>query len=555
MPNEIKWYQLLLVISVLNNGEVSALEAEAVNLLNNYVDQNRWYLVLDIIASGMISDEYLHEDFDLDGLSNYEELKLGSNPLNCLETNSTNLSERYVVIIPPLKCGTPACYTPYFSLELYHVLKKHGYRDDNIILAYPRYIKELFQIDMLSYLKDFDLMREPGNVTVDFWYLDWIEESENFLDFLKNNKPWDGNDVVIIFEMGHGSYICNQEKSDWVYDLLDELKPYGKIIWFRSTCFAGTFFENYFYRRYPENFIGIASSTSAPNYTGVGYPPPSAVGGFEHLQHLFYFDFQEIIPRIINWHRSPFEVLVSNTFLSIKDMADKGIDRMYFYCSDEEKNWLKSWNFIHYIPSICTPKFYPKGIWYKVEAKLENGTEISIPFTVNGEEHITQYFGYREANKFNIKITKIFYPNERVRYVFIGWSDGLEDNSRTLYFKEELIELDAIYKVQYYLEIISGYGCITGSGWYDKGAEVTVKVQPIIGFLIERHFVEWIVDEGTPNEYRTTNRTLIIMMNAPHKVKALWRTSYNYSQIIILILVTVASLTVAFLIYQKRKRQ
>ena len=555
-PNEIKWYQLLLVISVLNNGRVSALEAEAVNSLNNYVDQNRWYLVLDIIASRMISDEYLQEDFDLDGLSNYEELKLGSNPLNCLETNSTNLSERYMIIIPPLKCGTPACSTLYSSLELYHVLKKHGYCDDNIILGYLKYSEELFQVGMLSYLKDLDLMRDLGNVTVDFWYFNWVEESEEFLNLLKNNKPWDGNDVVIIFEMGHGSYLCsNKEEPDWAYNLLDDLKPYGKIIWFRSTCFAGTFFETYFYRGYPENFVGIASSTSAPNYTGVGCPPPTAMGGFEHFECLFYFDFQEIIPRIVNWSRSPFEVLVSNTFLSIKEVADKRIDRMYFYCNDKEENWLETWNLIHYIPYKKFPMLYSEGIWYKITARLENGTLVSVPFTLNEKEYVTQYFGYQESKRFKIKVDEIFVPSDGVRYLFIEWSDGLKDSSRTIYFKNQLVELEAVYKVQYYLEVISEYGYTTGGGWYDKGAEAVVKVQPTIGFLIEHHFVEWIIDEGTPNEYRTANKTLVIVMNAPHKVKALWRTSYNYTQIIILILVTVASLTAAFLIYQKRKRQ
>ena len=395
VPNEIKWYQLLLIMYVLNDERVSDLEVKAINFLNNYIQQNRWYLVLDIIASGVLCDQYLFLDFDLDGLNNYEELKTGSNPLNDLETDTSNLSERFVILVPPINCGSPPCRWDAF-LELYHALKRHGYDDDHIFMVMPD-LYTLPQEYMISFLCHKDLVRDLGDVKVDY-YFNTKSYPENIRNMLRNMHKWDGNDEIIVFEIGHGG-IC--EKSGWLYTLLEKWKPYGRVIWFRDTCHAGSFFENYLYKGFPENFVGIASSL------------PKELGGFSYLPYITFYDFMEIIPRYVEWPRSPFERPLPDNFIPLKNMTEVEFNRMYFYYDThhDKAELISRWNIFHYIPYA---RFYPlmveifgerapKEKWLfksyvtvkitgchkgaKIQYSFDNNTwhNYNSPFTVNHE--------------------------------------------------------------------------------------------------------------------------------------------------------------------------
>ncbi|RLF01396.1 MAG: hypothetical protein DRJ59_06125 [Thermoprotei archaeon] len=414
-PNEIKWYQLLLVVSVLKDGKVSSLEAKAIKFLNNYLKQGRWSLILDIIASGMISEEYLFLDFDCDGVLNFKELAIGSNPLNDLETDPSNLSERYALIIPPLKCGGPAC--PYMELELYHLLKKHGYDDAHIFLVFPD-ISTCYEFYMVSFLHGSDLLVDFGKIEIDFplvrVYPEYCcPEGISLTKVLEEYHPWDGNDEIIIFERGHG-LPCSPEDSDWIYKLLNKWKPYGRLVWFRSTCYAGSFFEAYFKKEYPENFIGVASSS------------PRESGGFGHLFTVLYYDFPNIVPRIIEWARNPFEAFLGkdiDAFISLKDM--RAIDRMYFYYDEAKVDWLDRWNFIHYIP-------YVKGTPLKLRIYLlgergENGWFTSSVTIVLKSEPKSKAIAYSFDNKTWRKYTgPIRLSQEGCFTIYYGFEETIE---------------------------------------------------------------------------------------------------------------------------------
>ncbi|RLE80335.1 MAG: hypothetical protein DRJ52_06615, partial [Thermoprotei archaeon] len=93
-----------------------------------------------------------------------------------------------------------------------------------------------------------------------------------------------------------------------------------------------------------------------------------------------------------------------------------------------------------------------------------------------------------------------------------------------------------------------------GEGWYDEGTQATVKVNPVEGFLVEYHFVKWILDEGTPNEKAYTSPEVVITMDKPHTLKAVWRV--DYTKLIIVIVAVIgglAAVIVVLLMIVKKK--
>jgi hypothetical protein len=140
-----------------------------------------------------------------------------------------------------------------------------------------------------------------------------------------------------------------------------------------------------------------------------------------------------------------------------------------------------------------------------------------------------------------------------VRYVFVKWSNGSTDISRSLTATQET-QLTATYKTQYQLTVISDLGNPQGSGWYDAGTQATFSVsspQPESGFMGtlggKTVFQAWSGDSNAASPSATIN------MDGPKTVTATWATDDTQPYTILGgIGAAVIVILVAFLLIRRR---
>jgi hypothetical protein len=73
----------------------------------------------------------------------------------------------------------------------------------------------------------------------------------------------------------------------------------------------------------------------------------------------------------------------------------------------------------------------------------------------------------------------IIQPSTSERYVFEGWSDGVDSNPHTIFLAEP-VKIYARYRTEYYLSTQSDMGQVAGGGWYPKGTQASVAVTPTV---------------------------------------------------------------------------
>ena len=78
-------------------------------------------------------------------------------------------------------------------------------------------------------------------------------------------------------------------------------------------------------------------------------------------------------------------------------------------------------------------------------------------------------------------------------------------------------------KDQYYLQVVSEHGTVTGHGWHDFGSEATVSVKPTNQFPIDyisdgSEGIQWTETDG----YFTT-----VLMDSPKTLVVKWKADYN----------------------------
>jgi pimeloyl-ACP methyl ester carboxylesterase len=111
------------------------------------------------------------------------------------------------------------------------------------------------------------------------------------------------------------------------------------------------------------------------------------------------------------------------------------------------------------------------------------------------------------------------------RFVFVGWSDGVQSNSREIAIAQDT-SMVAIYRTEYYLSVTSDVNRVSGSGWYEQRSQATFGVDPSytvtswFGYVVDKYdFSHWSGDSDS-----TTNISSVIM-NSPKNVKAEWTHS------------------------------
>ncbi|MGC9202982.1 MAG: prenyltransferase/squalene oxidase repeat-containing protein [Thermoproteota archaeon] len=104
------------------------------------------------------------------------------------------------------------------------------------------------------------------------------------------------------------------------------------------------------------------------------------------------------------------------------------------------------------------------------------------------------------------------------------------------------------YKVKFYVNVTSPYSVISGSGWYEEGSAVKLKLRETsLGFLVQKFFDHF---EGLSSKDKVVgNGEVEVFVDSPRTIKAVWRT--DYTQLFILIFIVAVTLLLAT---RKRKR-
>lgn len=81
------------------------------------------------------------------------------------------------------------------------------------------------------------------------------------------------------------------------------------------------------------------------------------------------------------------------------------------------------------------------------------------------------------------------------------------------------------YATQYYVDVQTSHGSVSGSGWYDKGSNAKITEAPDNSWPIPYTFSGWSVDPPSGNLIRTDDSWSLIV-DRPYTVQASWTVDY-----------------------------
>lgn len=129
---------------------------------------------------------------------------------------------------------------------------------------------------------------------------------------------------------------------------------------------------------------------------------------------------------------------------------------------------------------------------------------------------------------------RIVNMGQGIRYLFTGWTGtgngsytGV-DSARTITIDNTAITEVASWSRQYYLDIVSDHGTLSGEGWYDEGGSATFSLANATvtyGDTTRYQFLQWI---GTGvGSYTGDQLTQTVTMNNAITETISWRTEYK----------------------------
>ncbi|MGA3108964.1 MAG: M6 family metalloprotease domain-containing protein [Candidatus Bathyarchaeia archaeon] len=131
---------------------------------------------------------------------------------------------------------------------------------------------------------------------------------------------------------------------------------------------------------------------------------------------------------------------------------------------------------------------------------------------------------YNAGTTANVTVQPIVDFANGTREVLVGWNNAsfaqapdfqLHVNSPT--------RIQAIWKVQYLIQVASSYGLPQGSGWYDSGSVAKISVQPQINYNNQTRRIL----TGWTGDYSGKNPNFTLPANKPMNVAAQWMTQYQ----------------------------
>lgn len=182
----------------------------------------------------------------------------------------------------------------------------------------------------------------------------------------------------------------------------------------------------------------------------------------------------------------------------------------------------------------------------------------NVPVTVDdvsySGDQLPKVFTWEAGSTHTLQVDKMVQGDLGVRYMFIEWSDGSKDASRSITATESG-NLTATFKTQYELKATSDFGDPQGGGWYDAESTATFSVtspQPETGLFGslggKKIFQEWSGDSTADTSMAE------IVMDGPKTVQAQWTTDDTQPYIILGgIAVAVVAVVVVILMLMRRR--
>jgi len=115
---------------------------------------------------------------------------------------------------------------------------------------------------------------------------------------------------------------------------------------------------------------------------------------------------------------------------------------------------------------------------------------------------------------------------ERLR--FTGWSDNGSVSKNLAYsvLVTGPVNVTLSYTTQYYVDVSSTYGPVSGSGWYDRGTTATITSPTSSGtWPVSYRLTGWSVDPPT-EILNNTGTSWTLTVNGPYVVQAEWGVDY-----------------------------
>ncbi len=179
-----------------------------------------------------------------------------------------------------------------------------------------------------------------------------------------------------------------------------------------------------------------------------------------------------------------------------------------------------------------------------------DGTSYQLNRTKSLPLQLSPGFHTLEANQ---TVTEV----QGQRYVFVGWSDGVQSNLRQIVLAQDT-SLEALYRTEFYLAVNSNVNKVSGSGWYEQGSQASFGVDPSytetswFGYVTYQYeFSHWSGDSSS------TNNISLIIMNSPKTVDAEWvLTKKTLDPIVIAYVILLACLPLAArTVYLRSRRE
>jgi len=142
------------------------------------------------------------------------------------------------------------------------------------------------------------------------------------------------------------------------------------------------------------------------------------------------------------------------------------------------------------------------------------------------------------------------------RLKFSSWSDnGISTQNLSISVRvDRPHEITLTYITQYYIDLETSQGSVSGSGWYDKGSTAKITELPGNSWPIAYTFSGWSVSPSTGNIVKTDDSWSLVV-DGPYTVQATW--AVDYSPLIELATVAGAGVVIAvaavFLLYRRKR--
>ena len=142
------------------------------------------------------------------------------------------------------------------------------------------------------------------------------------------------------------------------------------------------------------------------------------------------------------------------------------------------------------------------------------------------------------------------------RLKFSNWVDnGISTQNVSLsVIVDKPQKISLAYTTQYYIDVQTTHGAVSGSGWYDRGSTARITEVPENSWPIAYTFSGWSVDPATGSLIKTDD-SWSLTVDRPYAIEATW--TVDYFPLIEIVVAASASLVIlaaaVYLLYRRKR--